>query len=141
MKKLTLLLVVLAACAGGGESGSQAIGAGSPEGAVTAFMAAAKAQDLQAMSSVWGDSKGLVRNSVDRTELEKRELIIMRLLCQEQFRVASKSAGVGGRQILQLEMKRTTKTELVKFVTVQGPADRWYVEDIPDLERLQGFCK
>jgi hypothetical protein len=50
-----------------------------------------------------------------------------------------KQLGVEGRQILQVELKRGAKTSVVKFTTVRGVADRWYVEDI-DIAALQEFC-
>jgi hypothetical protein len=139
VKKLAAVLVFLAACHNGGPS-SPATGAASPEAALSAFVGGAKAQDLQAMSNVWGDAKHLVRDTEDRAALEKRELTIIKLLCQDSFRVASKSLGVGGRQVLQVEMKRGTKIGTVKFTTVRGVGDRWYVEDI-DTIALVEFCK
>jgi hypothetical protein len=138
VKKLAVLFIFLAACHTSGPVAST-VGAGSPEGALTAFIAGAKAQDLQAMGNVWGDSKHLLRDTEDRASLEKRELILVKLLCEDSHRIVGKQVGVEGRQILQVELKRGAKTSVVKFTTVRGVADRWYVEDI-DVVALQEFC-
>lgn len=140
MKKLsTVLLVLLAACHRGGVAGS-ATGASSPEGAVNAFLAAAKAQDLQAMSVVWGTTDGPVRATMPRDELDKREIIMIRLLCQADGRVVGKSPGPSGHQLVRVELKRATAAVEVNFTTVQGPRSRWYVLDFEN-SRLQALCR
>ena len=53
-------------------------GAATPAAAVDAFLAAAKAEDLQAMSAVWGTPTGSVRDQIPRDELDKREIYIIR---------------------------------------------------------------
>jgi hypothetical protein len=138
VKKLAVLFIFLAACHNSAP-GAVTVGAESPEGALTAFIAGAKAQDLQAMGNVWGDSKHLVRDTEDRASLEKRELILVKLLCEDSHRIVSKQLGVEGRQVLQVELKRGAKTSIVKFTTVRGVASRWYIEDI-DTAALQEFC-
>jgi hypothetical protein len=147
MKKLVIALaVVLAACSsrGGGPSGSQT-GAASPEAAVNAYMAAMKSRDLQAMSAVWGTARGSVRETMPRDQMEKSGTIVMGLMCPDEFRVLNNVAGDGGRRQLRGQMKRGERTIDVTFITVQGPASRWYVEDVPlngDLpQRLQAFCR
>jgi hypothetical protein len=115
-------------------------GAATPEAAVTAFIGAAKAQDLQAMSSVWGDRRGSVRETLPRAEIEKRELFLMGLLCQDEFRITGKAPGIDGRQMVSVELVRRGMTLPRQFTTVEGPSSRWYVEDVELDDALQRFC-
>jgi hypothetical protein len=145
----TVLLVVLlgnlAACHNSGSASGSVTGATSAEGAVNAFLAAAKARDLQALSAVWGTARGSVRETMDRTSMETRGTIIMGLLCPDESHVTGWSAGTGAQRNVRAQMKRGTKVIDVEFVTIPGPAKRWYVQDFPvngDLpQRLQAFCR
>ncbi len=83
MKRIALLLLVAVACRSTPSYGNtatgerQLAGAASPREAVQSFLAAVKSQDLQAMSVIWGTSKGPARDQVDRAQLERRELIML----------------------------------------------------------------
>jgi hypothetical protein len=147
VKKLTtVLLVVLTACHNGTSAPSGLpTGGATPEAALNAYMAAVKARDLQAMSAAWGSAKGPARETMERVQMEKSETIVMGLFCDEEFRILRKNAGDGGREILNVELKRGTKMMTVNFTTIPGPAKRWYVEDV-DLksdipQRLQNMCR
>src|SRR5947207_13019239 len=61
-------------------SGTNAAGAASPRLALEAFLGAIRAQDLQAMSGVWGDKNGPARDAkvFSRAEMEQRELYLIR---------------------------------------------------------------
>ena len=141
MKKLiTMLFVLVAAChRGTGPTGSST-GASTPEAAVNAFIAAAKAQDIQAMSAVWGSERGSVRTTMGRDELDRRAIIIVRLLCQDAARVLDKSPAPEGRQMVRVELKKGDATLPVNFIAAQGPSSRWYMYDF-DNSRLQAFCR
>jgi hypothetical protein len=108
-------------------------------------MAAMKAKDLQAMSAVWGTSRGSVRETMDRGTMEKSGTIVMGLLCPEDFRVTGQVTADAGRRNLRGQMKRGTRTFDLNFLVVQGPENRWYVEDVPfpgdTPQRLQAFCR
>ena len=140
-----MLVAVVAACHNVATSSGSMTGATSAEGAVNAFLAAAKARDLQAFSAVWGSSKGSVRTTMDRTAMEQRGMIIMGLLCPDEYHVTGWTAGTGSQRNVRAQLKRGAKTIDVDLVTVPGPAKRWYVEDVPlggDLpQRLQAFCR
>ncbi|MGH7621426.1 MAG: hypothetical protein ACREMU_03720, partial [Gemmatimonadaceae bacterium] len=71
---IALAVVLTGACGGSGSSHGQLTGAAAPRLAVEQFMAAARAQDLQAFSAIWGSEKGSARDIVPRDQLEKREL-------------------------------------------------------------------
>lgn len=138
MKRSIAVLLFLASACRPIASGPQT-GATSPEGAVDAFISAAKAQDLQALGGIWGSAKGPARATMPRAELEQRELILIRLLCQDESRVTSSTPGNEGRRILKLDMTRAGRTLPVTFTTIRGPEDRWYVEDV-EVVKLQELC-
>ena len=117
-------------------------GAASGMAAIDSFLGAVKAQDLQAMSAVWGNAKGLARDQMKRDELEKRLVIMQCLLQHDRYAVAPERArlAVGGRQEHQIDLTRGTLTARTKFVTLLGSDGRWLVEDI-DLLPLKEFCR
>jgi hypothetical protein len=138
VKRSIAVLLFLASACRPIASGPQT-GATSPEGAVDAFISAAKAQDLHALGGIWGSAKGPARATMPRAELEQRELILIRLLCQDESRVTSSTPGTEGRRILKLDMTRAGRTLPVTFTTIRGPEDRWYVEDV-EVVKLQELC-
>ncbi|MEP7347168.1 MAG: hypothetical protein ABI877_17995, partial [Gemmatimonadaceae bacterium] len=140
VKKLILLAVIVAACSRGPGPGSALTGAVAPRRAVEEFMGAVKAQDLQAMSVVWGTEQGPARDHLDRTELEKREIIMTGCYSHDRFRVLGETPGVGGRRMVRVEIVRANKTKTPTFVTVKGPSERWYVLDA-DFDAMRDFCK
>src|SRR6476661_10863962 len=85
---------------------SSAVGQQTPREALTTFLAAANATDLQAMSGVWGDKDGSVRASgkMGREEIEKREIIMMCYLRHDKFRVVSESPAVNDERVLAVEL-------------------------------------
>lgn len=140
MKKLILLAVVVAACSRGPGAGSSLTGAPAPRRAVEQFLAAVKSQDLQAMSVVWGTQKGPARDQIERTELEKREIIMQSCYSHDSFRVVSETPGTGGQRVVKVEITRGNKSKTPNFTTVKGPSDRWYVLDA-DYTAMREFCK
>jgi hypothetical protein len=138
------LLLAAAACrspAGrGGDASAALTGAPAPRAAVERFMAAVSAQDLQALSTVWGNKDGPARDAMSRDELEKRELLMMCYLTHDRFRIVGEEPGMGGRLGLRVEVTRGNLTRETSFLTVRGPAGRWYVENA-DLTNMQAFCQ
>lgn len=124
----------------GGAPGS--IGGSTGRNAVESFMAAVKAQDLQAMSGLWGNGKGLARDQYKRDELEKRLVIMQCLLQHDQFRFAEAGPRLqtGGRQEHLIEIKKAKLEARTTVMTVPGPNGRWLVEDI-DVSKLRDFCQ
>jgi hypothetical protein len=116
-------------------------GATSSSMAVSEFLAAARAQDLQAMSAVWGNAEGLTRDRVDRQELERRLLIIVCHLKHEESRIGAPQAGEGGRLIHMVELTQAPQSATVAFTAVKARrTDRWYVENV-DLGPVRSFCR
>ena len=136
--------IAMAACStGGGGSvgggGNQMTGAASSHLAVEQFLAAARAQDLQAFSAIWGSERGPARDVVDRSQLEKRELTMMCYLTHDRFEISGDVTPKPGEHDYTLELTRGTQTRETKMTTVQGPAERWYVLDV-QLAPLQDLC-
>ena len=112
----------------------------SPREALASFLAAANAQDLQAMSGVWGDKDGSVRSSakMGREEIEKREIIMMCYLKHDKYRVVSDNPAVDNERVLGVEL---TKGRLARTANFNMATDgkRWYVRSA-DLEALRDLC-
>ncbi len=138
MRKLLVLIFALAACSSsqsgpspspGPEtiSGSSVTGATSSKAAVEQFLAAVRARDLQAISVIWGTEKGPARDQLERTELEKREIIMQDCLVHDRFRIVDETAGEGGQRVFRVELTKGNVSATPRFYTVLGPENRWYV--------------
>lgn len=140
MKRLlaVAVLVMLAGCARGG--GGAATGAATSEEAVQQFVFAAKAEDLQAMSAVWGDQQSPTRDRVSRQELERRLLIIVCHLRHDESRIGPAQTGEGGRVLFRVEFTQGRLQASPMFTTVRNLKDgRWYVENL-DMRAVQPLC-
>lgn len=140
MKTITIaMLFLLTACPP--SSGRMMTGAPSSREAVESFLGAARAQDLEAMSVVWGTAKGPARDQMKREELEKRELVMMCFFDHERYRVLSESErqGSSGRTY-RVELSKGALRRTTNFYTVRGPSDRWYVENA-DLDPVKDLCR
>jgi hypothetical protein len=133
--------IAMAACSSGGGGGShgQMTGAASPQLAVEQFLAAARAQDLQAFSAIWGSERGPARDIIDRSQLEKRELTMMCYLTHDKFEIGADVTPKPGEHDYTVDIMHGTLTRETKITTVQGPSDRWYVLDV-QLAPLQDLC-
>ncbi len=139
---LALALVALAACAprattarGGGE-----VGAVAPRVAVDRFMAAARQQDLQGMTELWGTRKGPAREQMSRNEVEKRVVVMQICLAHDQIRVGNESRPAEDARVYRVELARGAHRRETNVFTVQGPGGRWFVENI-ELELVKDFCE
>jgi hypothetical protein len=132
---------IAVACSSGGGGGSRGgmTGAAAPRLAVEQFMAAARAQDLQAFSAIWGSERGAARDVVDRSQLEKRELTMMCYLTHDKFEIGDDITPKPGEHDYTVEVTRGSQTRETKVTVVQGPSERWYVLDVK-LEPLQDLC-
>lgn len=152
--KRTILLLSLsvAACKSGSGSGGGSApaaaapapanlpGAAAPRQAVERFLTAAKAQDLQELSIAWGTAKGPARDQFERTELEKRLIVMQGCYDAEKHRIMDEQPGDNGRRLFRVELTKGTVTKTPRFTTVKGPSDRWYVEDA-DFAAVTALCK
>ena len=135
MRKALWCLVFVAACHSA-PAGNVLTGADSPRSAVERFLAAARAQDMQALSVTWGNDKGPQRDQLERQELEKRELIMIALLRHDQAKISEPKRIDGGKMVLTVDLKQGKRSASPTFTTVMGPSSRWYVVDL-DLLMLQ----
>ncbi len=129
---------IISAPAGAVASGD---GAPTPRAAVETYLAAAKAQDIQAMSSVWGDETGSIRKTRGRDEVEKRAIIVSCFLKTSTATVGEPSRGEGARLLVPTTLTQGKVSASPKFTVTQGPGQRWFVMDF-DMTLLQnrGFC-
>ena len=137
-RSIIAFVAVLAAC--GPSSRGPLTGAPAPRTAVEQFLAAVRAQDLQAMSIIWGTDKGPTRDQIERRELEKRELIMQCMFAHDRFRILEEMGGVGGRRVFRVELTRGRIVRVTNFTTIQGPSERWYVESA-DIEPVKDLCR
>ncbi|MEP6729386.1 MAG: hypothetical protein ABJE10_02055 [bacterium] len=121
-------------------TGSSAAGAPSARLALDGFLAAVRAQDLQAMSSVWGDKNGPVRDAkvMTRDDMEQRELYLIRCLKHDSFRVLGDSPAMDNERVMRVELVRGTVIKATDFFLARG-GDRWYVRTFA-LDPVKDLC-
>jgi hypothetical protein len=119
-----------------------ATGAASARAAVESFLAAMRAQDVQATALIWGTKDGPARDSdkMTRTQLEQRVLIMQCFLKHDRHRIVNDLPAAEGKRALQVELTNQGQTRQTTFTAVQGPRDRWYVENA-ELEPVKDFCR
>jgi hypothetical protein len=105
-------------------------GAPSPRVAVERFLAAVRAQDLQAMSMVWGTKSGPARDNIQREQLEKREVIMTQCLANDSASFVDDSPGLGGDHLVRFVLYRGPVTRSTAFTTQSDGSARWYVKEI-----------
>ena len=151
MKKLSIALVLVAACHSGAAKPEPAVrpagapfasgSGGAPTGrtAIAGFLAAARNEDLQAMAGLWGTAAGPARNTIPREELEKRELIMMCHLRHDRYSLVSDAESTGGQRRIEVELEQGMLIRTAAFMVVPGADKRWYVQSF-DMEALRDFC-
>ena len=144
MKKLILAFALMgtSACASAprADSGNAlSTGAKTSVGAVERFFSAVRAQDLQAMGSVWGTSRGAARDNMPRAELEKREVILQCYFNYDTFRVLRESPISEVRRAVRVELVRGGLVREPTIYTVLASDGRWFVENL-DMAAVKDFC-
>jgi len=135
-------LFLLTACSSatqGGYNNGQLTGGASAQLAVDQFLGAVKTRDLQAMSTVFGTDKGPARETMDRTELEKREVILTCYFTNDSYRILVERSGSGDHREVSVELRKGNITRQTTFYAIQGPGGRWYVEN-EDIAAVRDFC-
>lgn len=136
---LVLLLLALGACRPAARGGPMP-GAPDARAALDGFLNGVRAQDLQVISNYWGNADGLARDRFDRAELERRELIMACHLAHDRVRVLDETPRAGGRRAYTVELTYGNVTRATEIQTVQGPSDRWFVENA-DITKTQALCE
>jgi hypothetical protein len=140
---MTLLGVLALGCrtVSGNGAGGAGVGADSPKGAVEMMLAAAQIQDIQAVSAVWGDEKGMTRDRVDRAELEQRALVMICLLRHDSQKLGEPQQASGGRYHISVDLVQKTNSATTTFMVARSPAGRWLVTTFdPAALQNKGFC-
>jgi hypothetical protein len=148
VKKVIVLLTLSALAAAchrssapsvGASAGNQ-VGAPSATTALSSFIGAAKAQDLQAVSAVWGGVDGPARDHYPRDEVEKRILTMNCFLKHDRYQVLSEAPGTNGSRVFAVQLTFRDVTRASKFTAVPGPGGRWFLQEF-DPEPLQPICQ
>jgi hypothetical protein len=135
-------LFFLAACTSATQTipnNGQLTGAATAQLAVDQFLVAVRSRDLQAMSTVFGTTKGPARETMDRTELEKREIILACYFNNDSYRVLGEQSGQSNHREIRVELKRGAQTRQTTFYAIEGPGGRWYVDNM-DIAAVRDFC-
>jgi hypothetical protein len=153
MKKLIASLLIVAvsgACsssthtvttsAGPTTAGNQT-GAADPTMAVRGFLAAAKQQDLQAMSTLFGDRDGSARDRISRDDLEKREIIMATCLRHDRYDIIGDAPGTNGSRTMAVNLTKGDKSAAVNFEVVPASDRRWYVQAFDIQKLMADYCK
>ena len=142
-KLAIVLLLVVAGCRREVRVASapdvNAPGAATAREALQKFLATAKAQDVQAMSNIWGSAAGPARTTMDQEQLEKRAIYLMRCLRHDSYMVLTETPAAGGERIFGVQLRRGTLTAVSNFTATLGPQGRWYLRDF-QAEPLNPIC-
>jgi hypothetical protein len=104
-------------------------------------LAAVKAQDLQAMSSVWGTDKGLAREQLDRSQLERRLIIMQGCYDHDRYQILDEVPGTGGTRVIRVTLWRGGRTKTTNFAIYRGPSSRYYLNvENADFSAMRDFC-
>ncbi|NUQ12489.1 MAG: hypothetical protein HUU26_09230 [Gemmatimonadaceae bacterium] len=140
MRKWVLIVLVAAACSRAPSMGSSLAGAATPREAATLFMGAVKSQDLQAMSSVWGNAEGPSRDNIERNELDRRLVLFQQCYDHDRFEILDETIVSPTARTVRVQVTRGTRTKIPHFKVVRGPSNRWFIEDL-DFPAVQSdFC-
>ena len=139
--RIVAVIGLLSACSSATQKpvGGSTTGAATPRLAVEQFLRGAQATDLQAMSAVFGTKAGPARETMDRTELEKRQVILACFFTHDSYRILGEAPGIGGHRDVRVELKKGKVTRQPTFYTIQGPSQRWYVDNM-DIAAVRDFC-
>ena len=91
------------------------------------------------MALVWGTKDGPARDVVDKSQLEKRELIMQCYVNHDSYTIQSEAPGESDTRVLSVSLSKGELMRQTTFTTVQGPGARWYVRDL-QLEPLKDLC-
>ncbi|HJU87840.1 MAG TPA: hypothetical protein VJ672_00520 [Gemmatimonadaceae bacterium] len=115
------------------------VGTTTPRAALEQFLDAVKSQDVQAMSQVWGTTKGAAREQIPRQELEKRILVMQCYFSHDKYRVTNDSRTDRGHTF-HVALTKGNMTRETSFYTVRGPSNRWFVENA-EMDPVKDLCR
>ncbi len=105
------------------------------------ILAAANAQDLQAISAVFGDETGLARDRNSREATESRSFIMACVLKNDSRTLSDPQPLGNGRMIVTADLTQGKNSGSIRFEVAPTKDARWLVANF-DLSVLQnkGFC-
>ena len=115
-------------------------GAASARSAVEQFLTAVRAQDIQAMSVIFGTRSGPSRDNMNREELEKRLVILQCYFNHDKFRILGDYPGEGGHRVFKVELTKQGNVRSPSFYAVPGPESRWYIDNM-EIAAVRDFCR
>jgi hypothetical protein len=121
-------------------SGEGLTGASTAKGAVTDFLNAVNAQDIQAMSVIFGTSHGPSRDNMDRGELEKRLIILQCYFSSDKFRILDENLGETGHRVMTVELMKGSNKRTPRFYAIMGPSNRYYIDNM-EIAAVRDFCR
>ena len=147
MKKLAILMlaVVAAGCrppvqvSSPPASDPNLTGGATAREAVQRFMTAAKAQDLQAIASIWGTSSGPARSTMGQQELEMRIVSFLPCLKHDSYNIRSEGPAANSERVFTVDLRFRELTRSSLFYATRGPSNRWYVRQF-DFDALRDIC-
>jgi hypothetical protein len=153
VKKLIIGLMLAAGCGSGtpvSTTPTPASGPAMPTGNVTgaatgpaaieAFMAAIKAQDLQALGAIWGTPNGPARDRMSSDVLQERELTMICYLHHDSYTVLSNAPTMDGRRTYAVQVKYKGLQHTGQFDVGKATDGRYYVISVVNFPEFQDFC-
>lgn len=147
MRKLIIGLALAAGCRSGapmasssGQPVGNATGAPTERAAIAQFMAAIKAQDLQALGGIWGDKDGPARERFSMDELQKRELIMLCYLKHDSYKIIGDAPSLSANRTFAVLVTSGRTSHTGQFVVTHASNGRYYVEAVPNLQDFQDVC-
>ncbi len=115
-------------------------GAATSPAAIDAFMAAIKAQDLQALGAIWGTPNGPARNRLSSDVLQERELTMLCYLHHDSYTVLSNAPGMNGGRTYSVQLKYKGLSHVGQFDVGRATDGRFYVYSVVNFTDFQDFC-
>ena len=114
--------------------------------AVTQFLGAVKANDLERMGRLWGTERGPAASWMKEEELKKRVSVIQRYLAHDGYRVIEGPQAVPGRENLRtyrVELQRRECNVLTSLDVIRAKSGGWLVYDVhlESLSNPAAACK
>jgi len=127
-----LLTFILATFGCGGKSVPPGTLPADPVAVVEQFLAAVKANDLEAMGNLWGSSRGPANNWMAADTREKALTVIRATLAFEGYAVDPAGTRLGDssrERIVRVQLRRNNCQPTVPFTALRV-GDGWLVSDI-----------
>lgn len=126
-----LLVIGLAAC--GGKANTAAPAPQTMQGAVTGFLDAVRANDLERMSQLWGNEDRLASAWLPPADLAQRLRIMQIYFANKGYRIVEGPLTVPGNERLRtfrVELQRANCARVVPIDVVRMRSGTWVVYDV-----------